>query len=333
MSAAAIARTTDVAAKAWEGPNRRYDIVKEFAIAMAVMSLLALGLAAVFSSPDEPALTFQGWGKAAPDNFYAVAVQELAGTSEAAGYGPPYNAGDGLNVGPLRPQKWSGVQIPVEAANDFVVKPLRSDTAPEVSAALQQWDSSTPDQQSAWATSYDTAIQGTADADGAVHPSTVAAADYGPVPAMAGGLLAMAQSGALDGAMSGQGKFYQDDNTKQILFLGDGSYLDDAATSLNLQGNTWGMMNGIHNYPGQPWLWWASVWYQLPIFNPAEDATSTTSLQDNADEWVFLIVGLLGAGIIFFPLIPGLNKIPNLIPVHRLIWRDYYKKYGNNHLT
>ena len=43
------------------------------------------------------------------------------------------------------------------------------------------------------------------------------------------------------------------------------------------------------------------MWYQIPIFNPAEDATSTTSLQDNADEWVFLIVGLLGLCIIFSP--------------------------------
>ena len=150
---------------------------------------------------------------------------------------------------------------------------------------------------------------------------------------MALGLTGMARSGALDGILMGQGHFYQSDHTKQILFLGDGSYLDDAATSLNLQGNTWGMMNGIHDYPGQPWLWWASVWYQIPIFNPAEDATSTTSLQDNADEWVFLIVGLLGLCIIFYPVIPGLNRIPNWVPVHRLIWRDYYKKHGNSHLT
>ena len=102
---------------------------------------------------------------------------------------------------------------------------------------------------------------------------------------------------------------------------------------MNLQGNTWGMMNGNLSYPGQPWLWWASVWYQIPTFNPAADATTTTSLQDNADESIFLIVGFLGVGIIFFPLIPGLNKIPRWLPVYRLIWRDYYKKYGNSHLS
>ena len=45
----------------------------------------------MFSSPDEPALTFKGWATSAPDNFYATTVAELAGTSESAGYGPPYN--------------------------------------------------------------------------------------------------------------------------------------------------------------------------------------------------------------------------------------------------
>ena len=27
----------------------------------------------------------------------------------------------------------------------------------------------------------------------------------------------------------------------------------------------------------------------------------------------------------FLPLIPGLRYIPRWIPVHRLIWRDYYR--------
>ncbi len=52
-----------------------------------------------------------------------------------------------------------------------------------------------------------------------------------------------------------QGQFYQINYTKQILFLGDGSYLDDAATAAHLQGNTWGMMNETGSYPGQAWLW------------------------------------------------------------------------------
>jgi hypothetical protein len=44
----------------WVGRNRRYGIVKEGTIALALASLLDLGLSALLGSPDEPALTFQG---------------------------------------------------------------------------------------------------------------------------------------------------------------------------------------------------------------------------------------------------------------------------------
>ncbi len=325
----------DVAAQPWAGPVRRYDIVKEFVIALVVMSVLATILAAAFSSPDEKALTFQGWGATAADNLYATTVGELAGSTESAGYGPPYNdAGEGIAVGPLKPQKWMGVRIPVDPANDFVITPLKSQEQPAaVATALQAWEAATPEQRQAWAAALDEAIQATADADGALHPDQVAAGDYGPVPDLATGLVAMATSGALDGAMLSRGGFYSSDATQQILFLGDGSYLDDAATAQNLQGNTWGMMNGVNSYPGQPWLWWASLWYQIPTFNPAEDATTTTSLQDNADAWIFYIIGVISLLILFLPFIPGLRSIPRWIPVYRLIWRTYYRRHGNSHLV
>ncbi len=325
----------DVAAQPWAGPVRRYDIVKEFVIALVVMSVLATILAAAFSSPDEKALTFKGWGATAADNLYATTVGELAGSTESAGYGPPYNdAGEGIAVGPLKPQKWMGVRIPVDPANDFVITPLKSQEQPAaVATALQAWEAATPEQRQAWAAALDEAIQATADADGALHPDQVAAGDYGPVPDLATGLVAMATSGALDGAMLSRGGFYSSDATQQILFLGDGSYLDDAATAQNLQGNTWGMMNGVNSYPGQPWLWWASLWYQIPTFNPAEDATTTTSLQDNADAWIFYIIGVISLLILFLPFIPGLRSIPRWIPVYRLIWRTYYRRHGNSHLV
>jgi len=86
---APAAKRADIASREWKGPWRRYDIVKEGVIALVVVSILTVLLAGLFSSPDEPPLTFQGWATSAPDNFYATAVQELAGTSTSAGYGPP----------------------------------------------------------------------------------------------------------------------------------------------------------------------------------------------------------------------------------------------------
>lgn len=314
----------DIAAREWGGPWRRYDIVKEGVIALVVVSLLTLLLAGVFSSPDEPSLTFQGWATSAPDNFYATAVQELAGTSESAGYGPPYNtAADGVSIGPIAPQQWFGVTHPIDAANDFVVTPLRSQQQPaDVAAALKVWDAATADQQLSWATDYDTALT---DAGG--DTAKVATGDYGPVPALAHGLTNMAAAGALDGILMSQGNFYQTDFTKQILFLGDGSYLDDAATEAHLQGNTWGMMNETGSYPGQAWLWLYSFWYQLPQFNSDNPDDYLTK---NADAIIFYIMAVLSIGLILVPFIPGLRSIPRWIPIHRIIWRDFYRSQGRS---
>ncbi len=47
-------------------PTRSYDLVKEFTIALAVMTALSLALAVVFSSPDDKAITMSSWAKADP---------------------------------------------------------------------------------------------------------------------------------------------------------------------------------------------------------------------------------------------------------------------------
>ena len=96
-------------------PTRDYDLVREFVIALVVVSALTVLLAAVFSSPDRKAITLSAWAKAAPNDVVATATAELAGTSTSAGYGAPYNhASVGQKLGPLPLQKWGRVRIPVE---------------------------------------------------------------------------------------------------------------------------------------------------------------------------------------------------------------------------
>ena len=46
------------------GCRARYDLVKEFVIAVLVVGALVVGLAAVFSSPDEKSLTVKAWAQA-----------------------------------------------------------------------------------------------------------------------------------------------------------------------------------------------------------------------------------------------------------------------------
>jgi len=303
-------------------PTRRYDLVKEFVIALVVVLVLSGALAAIFSSPDEKAITMSGWAKADPDNLLTTAASELAGTTTSATYGPPYNSNaDGQSVLKVPLQKLGGVRIPIDSA-DLVLGPLSNVQGnPALSTAVATWKAATPEQRTKWATAYTDAI-GTAAADG--EPATGAGGevakakpgDYGPVPALSAGLLALAQTGGLEGSLTSSGNFYGGDQTRSLLLLSDGAYLEDLAVAQNLGGDQWGMMNEVGNAPGQPWMWLYTFWYQVKPF----------STSDNADAEVWALMMLLTLLLMFLPFIPGLRSIPRWIPIHRLVWRNYYHR-------
>ena len=79
------------------------------------------------------------------------------------------------------------------------------------------------------------------------------------------------------------------------------------------------MMNETGNYPGQPWLWLATYWYQVSPF-----ATS-----HNADAQVWGIMALLSLAFVLVPWIPGVRSIPRWVPVYKLIWRNHYRAARN----
>lgn len=303
-------------------PTRPYDLVKEFVIALVVVTLLSVGLAAIFSSPDDPPITLSGWAQAAPDDVIITAVGELAGTSASSTYGPPYNnAAEGQTLGPLPLQKWGGVRTPVDSAG-LVLDPLSKVVGnPELTAALSKWNAAPADQRTKWASDYADAIGAEATdeepASGAGgDPSKVEPGDYGPVPALASSFLSLAQAGGLEGSLNSSGNFYGGDTTKSVLLLADGAYFEDQALAKHLGGDQWGMMNEVGNAPGQPWMWLYSFWYQIPPFSTSE----------NADSLVWGLMMFLTAALMLVPFIPGLRSIPRLIPIHRLVWRNYYKR-------
>ena len=49
------------AARTYSGPYRHYDIVKEVIVCTGIVTLLAVVLTIVFSSPDLPPTTIKGW--------------------------------------------------------------------------------------------------------------------------------------------------------------------------------------------------------------------------------------------------------------------------------
>jgi hypothetical protein len=293
-------------------PTRPYDLVKEFVIALVVVGALTVLLAVVFSSPDRKAVTLADWANADPNDVVATATGELAGTTTSAGYGAPYNnASEGQKIGPLPLQKWGGVRIPVDSANDLVINPLSSVTGDTVlTAALKIWHSAGADQQTAWSTGYGEALAAAPDGE----PAQVKAGNYGPVPVLANRFLGLARTGGLEGLLTSKDTFYVGDQTKPLLLLSDGAYLEDQARTDHLGGDQWGMMNETANYPGQPWMWLYTFWYQIEPF----------SSSDNADALVWGLMAILTLGLILLPYIPGLRSLPRHLGVHRLIWRGRY---------
>jgi hypothetical protein len=290
-------------------PTRPYDLIKEFVVAVIVVGALTVLLAAVFSSPDRKALTLQSWAQQAPADVVATATAELAGTSTSAGYGPPYNhAAPGQNLGPLPLQRWAGVRIPIDSARDLVLSPLSTITSdPALTAALKTWNTASSDQQSSWASAYADALAAVPDGD----PTKVKPGAYGPTPTLAGRFLTLAGTGGLEGLLTSSTTFYTGDATKPLLLLADGAYLEDQARAEHLGGDQWGMMNETGNYPGQPWMWLYTFWYQVKPF----------STSGNADALVWGLMAALTLAFILLPYIPGLRALPRHLGIHRLIWR------------
>ena len=132
------------------------------------------------------------------------------------------------------------------------------------------------------------------------------------MPLLAGRFLTLAGTGSLEGLLTTSSTFYGGNETKPLLLLADGAYLEDKARADHLGGDQWGMMNEAGNYPGQPWLWLYTFWYQVKPF----------STSGNADALVWGLMAVLTLGFVFLPFIPGVRSLPKHLGVHRLIWRD-----------
>jgi hypothetical protein len=320
--------------KPWTGGYAPYDLIKELCIAVGVMTLLAVLLAVLFSSPDLRPSTIKQWSRQLPQDFVTSAVKELDGTSATAEYGPPYNHnGTGQHAWIIKPEKWLGVSHPINTAQDFVIGPLETiPNDPALHSAVAQYKAAPEKQQKTWSEAYAKPLEDAATAaeEKKPVPSTVSvnertgtvavkpSGDAGPVPIMMSNLLALAKSGGVDGSLLTTKQFFQTDYTKPLLFMADGGLLAERAEAQHLLGDQWGLMNETGSYPGQAWLWLYALWYQVePIKSSA-----------NADILVLLIMGVLSLALVCIPFIPGLRDLPRRIPIYRLIWREHYRSIG-----
>jgi hypothetical protein len=315
----------------WKGRYAPYDLIKELSIAVLVITLLAVLLTVLLSSPDDKPRTIGQWSHELPADFAATAAKELAGTSDTAEYGPPYNheSGSVQHFLLLHPQRWLGVSHPINTADDYVIKPLETiPNDPALASALAEYKAAPENQKKEWSEAYAKPLEeyATAAEEKKTTPSTVSvdqstgtvtvkASGAGPVPVMMANLQSLAQSDGLEGGLVSSSRFFQTDYTKPLLLMADGGLLAERAEEQHLLGEQWGLMNETGSFPGQPWLWLYSLWYQVEPFKSSP----------NADILVLLVMGVLSLAFICIPFIPGINVLPRKIPIYKLIWREHYR--------
>lgn len=307
-------------ASATKIPYRKYDLIKEGIIATTIVTALIVILSVLLSSPDMPPVTIKTWATVAPADFLGAAANELAGTSETATYGPPYNNGSS-NVQTLviSWQKLVGVRYHINPAQTFVINPLKAvaPADPALKKAIQQYVSAPAKLQKTWDQNYLNGLEKVKFHD---NKPVLPKGDYGPVQLMLATELSIAQSGAIDADLLANRQFYGNDFTKPLMFIEDGQYFSSLAQQQHLIGSQWGVMNETGSYPGQPWLWLYSLWYQVPGFKTSP----------NVDLIAIYLTGIATIALLLVPFIPGLRDIPKWIPVHKLVWRTWYRQQKDN---
>jgi hypothetical protein len=298
-------------------PMKPYDLVREGVMALGAVAVIVIVLAIILGSPYSPTVRGEDVAKDHPLDFLKASTDFLSGESGLQTYGPPYtkDTDNLMKVFGFAPATILGVTKPIDAQKDLVISPLERVAVlnKDVAAALAAWKAASEDKQKAWTKAYSDGLDKAEEANGEVK---VAAGDYGPVPVMMYGMLALARAGLLEGALTSSERLpYNLDNTKAMLFFQEGPDSDLAAT-LDMEGDQWGITHEVGNLPGPWWLWPYAIWYQIPLFakNP------------NADLIVGLMMLALFLILFLMPFIPILNKLPRWIGFYRIVWRDWYAR-------
>lgn len=320
-------------ARKWRNNNadfaqKPYDLIREMLVALGIMGALVLVLAAVFSTPDVPALTAKQVVNQDPKLLLQNALDDLSGQDAISTYGPPYNntPGAAQSLGGISPQQWAGVHIPIHSAQVNVINPLdkvaKVDTS--LQAPLQTWSQASSKQQTAWVNHVESALNHTTLQNGLLVLPASTADSYGPLPTMLNAYMGLARSGMLEAAIDGgSGPMPAVNRTDSLLLLQDAP---DAAyaNQLDMTGNQWGIIKETGNYPGAVWLWFYTLLYQIPPFVN----------MSAADLAVVLTTGIVTILLVLTPFIPGLRSLPRAIGIYRLIWRRWYQtneKKGRGH--
>jgi hypothetical protein len=268
-----------------------------------VIALLAILLTVLFSSPDDRPSTIAQWSRQLPVNFVTSATEQLDGTSGTATYGPPYNHnGEGQHAAVLYPQKWLGVSHPINAANDFVIDPLKTvpdnptlqSSIPHTRPLPQRPRRAGPKPTPRRLKRHRRARRIRRRWPGRIRPVPVMMAPARP-------------ERRLDGALLTSRQFYQTDYTSRCCSWPMGTKLANAHEQ-HLEGDQWGMMNETEATPGRSGYGCTpsgirSNCYRLRKRGHPRDVGDDCSQP----------------GVHLHPVDPGIRSLPRHILIYRLI--------------
>lgn len=293
------------------------DFVKHLFSTLIVVMVVVLAASVLFGVPEKQPLTIKLYATDHPVAFEQMALRALDGTGQIANYGPPYNHGTG-NVESVL-QTAAGIIYPIDAQTDFILQPLKMAASinPVITSTLQAFTGASTAQQARWEAAYATALT-----QGVVQHGQVVTAPgtYGPLPRLLNETLALGQSGLMSGALIRNGAVTtRFDNQNALLFLQGTPLQNDPATQ-QLAGGHWGIIHPAIN--GYPAAWWMTIptWIYQWSFVKNSKAADGLALSLGMLFWLALALT---------PWIPGWNRLPRYLGVHRLIWRDFYRHQGS----
>ncbi|MCL4392921.1 hypothetical protein M1145_02175 [Patescibacteria group bacterium] len=296
------------------------DLVKEVSIGFLIVLVLVLILSFIFKSPVENPISVHQYANKYPISFDRVEMRNLLGTSQISQYGPPFNKGaPQQNLFGVSPEGILGVLTPINPKYAYVIYPLKQEAKvnKSITPLLTEYNNALPSVRHLWENNYYKALSTNAYyVNGRVE---TVSGNYGPIPQMISDLLTFGKSGlfarTINALSPGNNNVYSYNFENRLLFL-QGSPLAKIAQKQGLLGTQWGILKEIDSYPGPWWLGFYGSLYHIPPY-------STSNSGDLMAFSTFIVAFLI---FIFLPFIPGLNKIPYIVPVYKIIWRRYYNE-------
>lgn len=134
-----------------------------------------------------------------------------------------------------------------------------------------------------------------------------------PAIALFSQLTEMAQTGMYQDMLSGEVQNPLNE-TYEIRFLADTGAMDTYSTQYNLRTRQWGMLKAGS-------LWWQIGSYWTAPYNWMEIMTSGIPWWGDLENGLVALVAF--AVLVFFPFIPGINKLPDKLKLYKIFWNRF----------